>query len=302
MNYVVTGGCGYIGSHLARRLAQDGHQVTVVDTEPPVIDADVQRQITYVCQSITYPGTMDMVTANGVDAIFHMAAIPRVQYSVEHPEITHVVNVNGTLNVLEAARGNGVKRVVFASSSSVYGKQDFPMVDETMKPNPLSPYALQKWIGEQYARMYHSLYGLETIALRLFNVYGPGQPQEGDYSLVIPKFMQMRRDGKPLTVYGDGVQTRDFVHVSDVVEAFVASVGVEYSGSVAACMNIGSGVETSVNEIAEMIGGTVEHIIPNPRGSFEEMHKVADISRAERVLGWKPQILLRDWLPGESTP
>ena len=295
MKSVVTGGCGFIGSHLVDRLVERGDDVVVVDdlatsdaawlnpdadlTRGSVLDLEVLRE-----------------AFDGTDRVFHLAALPRVERSIEDPAGTHRVNVGGTLNVLEAARGAGADRIVYASSSSVYGLQETHVMSEDMAPNPLSPYALQKLIGEQYLSMFAPVYGLTAVSLRYFNVYGPRQPAEGEYALVIGKFLEARRSGRPPTVYGDGEQTRAYTHVDDVVAATLLGAEVDVPAGRNTVLNVGSEVETSVNRIAAMIGGEVVHVVPNPRGEMEERRKAADWSRAASVLGWAPTIGIEEGL------
>ncbi len=293
MKCLVTGGCGFIGSHIVDALIDDGHSVLALDDvstgdrsrlapsaeliEGSVADADLLRDAT-----------------RGVDWLFHTAALARIPRSLADPVGTHLVNVDGSLNALEAARENGIRRVIISSSSSVYGEQDSPMMREDMTPNPASPYALQKRIAEMYADIYARAYGVSAVSLRYFNVYGPRQPSEGAYPLVIPKFMRMRERGERLTVYGDGEQTRAYTHVSDVVRANLLAASADLPPRAHTILNIGSSVETTVNELAAMIGGEeVEHV-PNPRGEFEERRKSADYSRAENVIGWAPTVTLSE--------
>ena len=202
--------------------------------------------------------------------------------------------MTGTLNVLRAAQVNGVRRVINSSSSSVYGDQPTHLMCEDMTPNPKSPYALQKLMGEQYANMFAALFGMSVVSLRYFNVYGPGQSSEGQYSLVIPRFLRMRREGSPLTVYGDGEQTRSYTHVSDVVEANLLAASSDLPPGQHVALNIGTAEETSVNEVAAAIGGPVQHIVPNPRRDFEEARKAADCSLARSVIGWEPRVAFAD--------
>ncbi len=293
MRCVVTGGCGFIGSHIVDALIREGYDVAVLDdfstsnreylnpaaelVEGSVADAEVVRSAT-----------------EGATWVFHLAALARVQQSVDDPIGTHAINVNGTLNVLQAARENGLERVIVSSSSSVYGDQDTHLMTEDLPANPMSPYGLHKLIGEQYADLFATLFGVQVVSLRYFNVYGPRQSAEGAYALVIPHFLRLRDEGKPLTIYGDGQQTRDYVHIDDVVRANMHAASSELPAGRAVALNVGSGEETSVNEIAEMVGGEVEHIIPNPRGAFEELRKCADMSRAKSVISWEPRIRLAE--------
>ena len=293
MKHVVTGGCGFIGSHLVDRLVELGHEVVVVDDLSTSEGRSVNSEATLIEGSVTDLELLKSAT-EGADCVFHTAAWARVPRSIDDPVGTHAVNVNGTLNVLQAARENGVGRVVYSSSSSVYGDQDTHVMQEDMEPNPKSPYALHKYIGEQYGSMFARLFGMSVVSLRYFNVYGPGQTATGAYVLVIPRFLKLRDEGRPLTIYGEGEQTRSYTHVSDVVRANVLAATEELRVGENMVLNIGPNEETSVNEIAAMIGGEVEHIVPNPRGEFEELRKSSDCSKAKSVLGWEPGISLVD--------
>ena len=285
---VVTGGAGFIGSHIADALLKEGYAVHIIDNlsggkrERVPVGATLHEVDIRNLEAIT-------PIIAGAEVLFHLAALPRVQYSIEHPVETHEVNVNGTLNVLLAARDGKVGRVVYSASSSAYGNQSILPLEETMLPNPLSPYGLQKYIGEQYVRVFAEVYGLPTVALRYFNVYGPRLDPDGAYALVIGKFLKQRAEGKSMTITGDGEQTRDFTHVRDVVRANLlaatsASVG---RGEV---MNIGAGKNASINRIAELIGGAVEHI----PARLEPKDTLADHSLAKRLIGWSPEVSLEE--------
>ncbi len=293
MRCVVTGGCGFIGSHIVDALVRDGCEVAVLD-DLSTGNLEYLNPAAELLEGSVADGEVVRSAVEGATWVFHLAALPRVQQSVDDPVGTHAINVNGTLNVLQAAREHGVERVVVSSSSSVYGDQETHLMTEDLAPNPLSPYGLHKLIGEQYADLFASLFGMQIVSLRYFNVYGPRQSAEGAYALVIPHFLRLRDEGKPLTVYGDGCQTRDYVHIDDVVRANVNAANSELPVGRAVALNVGSGEETSVNEIAAMVGGEVEHIIPNPRGAFEELRKCADTSRAKSVISWEPGILLAE--------
>ena len=293
MRCVVTGGCGFIGSHIVDALVGDGAEVVVLD-DLSSGNRDYLNPAAELVEGSVADGEAVRSAVAGAAWVFHLAALPRVQQSVDDPIGTHAVNVNGTLNVLQAAREHGVERVVVSSSSSVYGDQETHLMTEDLEPNPMSPYGLHKLIGEQYADLFASLFGLQVVSLRYFNVYGPRQSAEGAYALVIPHFLRLRDEGKPLTVYGDGSQTRDYVHIEDVVRANLHAANSELPEGRAVALNVGSGEETSVNEIAALVGGEVEHIIPNPRGAFEEQRKCADTSRAKTVIAWEPRIRLAE--------
>ncbi len=293
MRCLVTGGCGFIGSHIVDALVGEGHKVVALDD----LSAGARDQLNpnaELVEASVADGEAVRAAMEGATWVFHLAALPRVQQSVDDPVGTHAVNVNGTLNVLQAAREHGVEQVVISSSSSVYGEQDTHLMTEDLAPNPMSPYGLHKLIGEQYADLFASLFGMRIVSLRYFNVYGPRQSAEGAYALVIPLFLRLRDEGKPLTVYGDGDQTRDYVHVEDVARANLHAASSELPAGRAVALNVGSGEETSVNEIAELVGGEVEHIFPNPRGAFEEQRKCSDNSRAKSVISWEPRIRLAE--------
>ena len=289
MKCVVTGGCGFIGTHLVDRLVRDGHQVIVLDDLSTGSLERLNPSAEPLYCSVTDADAL-VAASEGADMVFHTAAWARIERSVADPVGTHAVNVTGTLNVLRAAQINGVRRIVNSSSSSVYGDQPTHLMREDMTPNPKSPYALQKLMGEQYAGLFTGLFGMSIVSLRYFNVYGPGQPSEGQYALVIPRFLRMRRDGNPLTVFGDGEQTRSYTHVSDVVEANILAAAADLTSGQHIALNIGTEQETSVNEIAEAIGGPVQHIVPNPRREFEEARKAADYSLARSLIGWEPRV------------
>lgn len=301
MKCVVTGGCGFIGSHLVDALVARGDEVAALDDFSTGDRGSLNPAATLVEGSVTDAALLRSVLRDA-GAVFHTAAMASVPLSVDDPAGTHEVNATGTLNVLQAAREGGVGRVVFSSSSSVYGEQPSPIMREDMTPRPLSPYGLQKLIGEQYGGMFAQLFGMRVVSLRYFNVYGPRQPAGGAYALVVPHFLRLRAEGKPLTVYGDGEQTRSYVHVDDVVRANLLAADADLPAGEHAVLNIGSGEETSVNEIAALIGGTVEHIIPNPRGAFEEQRKCADHSRATALIGWEPRIPFTEGLRSVPEP
>jgi UDP-glucose 4-epimerase len=283
MRALVIGGAGFIGSHLADALVREGCAVRILDnfatgqrenvnSAADVIEGDI-REIASIRPAFA-----------GVDCVFHTAALPRVMLSIEHPVETHMVNVVGTLNALIAARDAKVGRFIYSGSSSVYGDQDVLPLRETMTPNPLNPYALQKLAGEQYTRMFHRLFGMPTLTLRYFNVYGPRMTTEGAYVTVIGVFIRERLAGRPLTIHGDGSQTRDFTHVSDVVRANLAAMKCAIADGRA--INIGRGSALSVNSIAAIVGGPVVH---RERRPGDPRATLADLNESRKVLGWEPQ-------------
>lgn len=246
--------------------------------------------VEYVEGDIRHPDALAAAMV-GIDGVFHEAAVPRVPYSVEHPEETNDHNLTGTVNVLSAAKDAGVKRVVFATSSSVYGgdKGEVALV-ETMGKNPKSPYALQKLAGQEYCRLFSELYGMETVSLCYFNVYGPYMDPEGAYALVIGKFLRQKQKGEPMTICGDGEFYRDYTHVHDVVRANILAMTKDTVGK-GEMINIGNETPYSVNQLAELIGGETATI---PERAGDVRYTKADNKRAKELLGWQPTITLED--------
>jgi len=284
---LVTGGAGFIGSNLVDRLIKDGYKVTVLDNLSGGKRQNLNPKAKFYKVDIcNFEKILPLF--RGIDYVFHLAALPRVPFSIEKPIETNKVNVDGTLNVLFASYKNKVKRVIYASSSSVYGEQKTLPLKETMVPNPLSPYALQKLIGEMYCKIFANLYGLETVSLRFFNVYGPRMNPEGAYALAIGKFLKLKKEGKPLTIYGDGNQTRDFTHVFDVVEANILAMKSKKVGK-GEVLNICFGKNHSINYVADLIGGKRVYLPPR---KGEPRHTLGDNSLAKKLLGWKPKVSL----------
>lgn len=281
---IVTGGAGFIGTHIVHGLLAEGAEVHVIDNLAAGKRENLPNEVVLHNSDIKNFSEIEPIF-DGVSYVFHLAALPRVQFSIDHPLETFEVNARGTLNVLEASRKAKVSRVVFSAPSSAYGNQEKMPLVETMSPNPLSPYALHKLEGEYMCKMYSAVYGLETVALRYFNVYGPGISPDGSYPLAIALFLKQRSEGKKITVTGDGKQTRDFTHVRDVVRAnILAATGSKVGkGEV---VNIGSGKNISIEKVAELIGGPIEHIAPR----FEPKNTLADNRLAHELLGWKPTV------------
>lgn len=293
MRYIVTGGAGFIGTNLVKQLLVDGHRVVVLDNYAAGKKLErMQNGAEYVEGDIRRMENFDRIVAMGhVDGVFHMAALPRVPFSVEHPEETHDVNVNGTLAVLLAARKHQIRRVIFSSSSSTYGDQEvFPLTEDDRVKRPISPYALHKFIGEHYCRLFSLLYGVETVSLIYFNVYGPYFDPDGAYALVIGRFLKQRKEGEPMTVCGDGEYYRDYTHVSDIVRANILAMTSSTVGK-GETINIGNGDPHSVNDLVKIIGGPSVFVEPRPGDAryFE-----ADITKAKQLLGWEPTIRLED--------
>ncbi len=281
---VVTGGAGFIGSNLVDGLIAAGYDVHVIDNLIAGKKEQVNPKATLHIKDICSVSDIEPILKN-TDVVFHLAALPRVQDSIDNPAQVHEVNVTGTLNMLVASSKAKVRRFIFTSSAAVYGdQQDLPL-KESHIPTPKSPYGLHKQIGEQYARLWNELYGLETVSLRYFNVYGPRQSAQGSYPLVIAKFIDLKKQNKPLTITGSGEQTRDFVHVSDIVAANIAAAENKSIGK-GEVINIGSGVETSVKTVASTVGGQIEYIAAR----VEPSRSVADVSLAAKLLQWKSKV------------
>jgi len=286
---IVTGGAGFIGSHLVDKLIEEGHEVIVIDDLFAGKKENINSKAVFYKKDICDFEEIKPLFV-GVDYVFHLAAIPRIPFSIKNPIKTSKVNILGTINVFKAASENKIKRVIFASSSSVYGNQDKLPLKEEMIPSPISPYSLQKFVGEKFAKLFTNLYDLPVICLRYFNVYGPRLDFDSDYSLVIGKFLKQNEEKKPLTIYGSGEQTRGFCYVGDVVRANIKAMECERlkGGEV---INISSGQTQSINYLAELIGGLVKYL---PVRKGDVLHTKADISLANDVLSWEPKISFQE--------
>jgi len=297
--YLVTGGAGFIGSHIVRRLVREGELVRVVDnlsTGQLTRLNDVRDSVEFVEGDLADERVSDEVV-KGVDYVLHQAAVPSVQRSVRDPIGTNRSNVTATLNVLESCRKAAVRRLVYAASSSAYGDTEvLPKVEE-MSPNPLSPYALQKLVGERYCKLYYNLYGLETVSLRYFNVFGPAQDPHSEYSAVIPKFITKLLAKESLTIYGDGEQSRDFTYVENVVEAnLLALRATESPGNVC---NIGCGERITLNQLIhllEEIVGVKANMNYVDSKAGDVRHSLADVTLARRLLAYEPKIMVKEGL------
>lgn len=289
---LVTGGAGFVGSHLAGRLAPE-NEVVVVDSLESGDRCRVPPGATFVEADVRDADAMAEAVTD-VDVVFHQAAVVSVAASVDDPKATHGTNVDGTLAVLEAAR-EADARVVLASSAAVYGRPERVPIPESAPKRPQSPYGLEKLAVDHYARLYHDLYGLETVALRYFNVYGPGQ-RGGDYSGVVETFLEQALADDPITVHGAGTQTRDFVHVDDVVDANCRAATTDRVGE---AYNVGTGSAVSVRELADLVrdatGSNAEVVHTDPRAGDIE-RSCADISKARDALGFEPTVPLREGL------
>jgi len=291
---LVTGGAGFIGSNLVDHLLKNDHEVIVVDNEC----ANGHEE--YYWNSSTSNHKFDISPYNidrlvdlcqGVDYIFHLASDVSISYCIENPAESYLNNVSSTITVLEAARLAGVEKVVFSSTAAIYGLTE-KICLESDKPDPLNSYAVSKLSGETLMKMYSDLYGVNTVTLRYFNVYGPRQPESGQYAPVMGIFLKQREQDKSLTVVGDGQQTRDFVHVSDIAAAnlTVAEKDVEVYGQV---YNVGTGRQLSIKKIAEMISDDIVHIPPRPA---EARKSFANTSKIKDIYGWEAKVKLEDWI------
>ena len=287
MKSLVTGGAGFIGSNLVEKLLEQGDMVVVVDNE----SANTHEETYWndaainVEMDVNDPAMKNVVT--GIDRIFHLAADISIPYSIKNPAATYSNNVHGLLNVLEVARKSDIKNVVFSSTAAIYGLTDKVCV-ETDTPDPLNPYSVSKLAGENLMKMYNDLYGIKTVSLRYFNVYGPRQSNTGQYAPVVGIFQKQKEQHSALTIVGDGKQTRDFVHVSDVAAANILVSESDATG----VYNVGTGIEYSVNQIADMISDVQRNISPRVG---EARRSLSDSSKLQS-LGWKPQIKLEDWV------
>ena len=292
--YVVTGGAGFIGSNLTDKLIADGHEVVVIDNLSTGKKENLNTKAEFIEADITGSPYAEKIISSidGADGLFHLAALARVQPSIEDPVKFNNANVNGTLNVLLLAKEAGIKRVVYSASSSAYGSAEELPTPETAPLDPLSPYGVQKLIGEQYCRVFSHCYGIETVSLRYFNIFGERQSFDGAYCTVMGIFCRQRLNGEPLTIVGSGEQRRDFTYVGDVVSANIKAATSSNVGK-GEVINIGAGGNSSVNELAELIGGPTVSLPP----VLEPLNTLADNSLAKSLLGWEPTTTIHDWVP-----
>ncbi len=283
MKVIVTGGAGFIGSHIVDELISRGNEVHVLDNLSGGKEENINSKATF--HKVDVRNLEEILPFFvGAEAVFHLAALPEVQYSIENPEETNEINIGGTQNVLIASQKAGVKKLIYSSSCAVYGEQEkLPMV-ETDLPKPKSPYGLQKYVGEHFCRIWSEIYGVPTVSLRYFNVYGPRQKSTGAYASVIMRFLKQKKEGGKMTITGDGLQTRDFTHVKDVVNANLKALESSKVGK-GEVLNIGTGIQKSVLEIAKLIGGEFEFLPPR----IELLHARADITKAKEFLDWEPK-------------
>lgn len=288
MRSLVTGGCGFIGSHLAEQLLGMGHEVVIVDNLSCGRIENIESFSDHPALTFINADIIDRAQIasafEGVDWVFHLAGIADIVPSIEQPDAYFQTNVTGTLNVLQSAKESGVKRIVYAASSSSYGIPDQYPTPEDSSINPQYPYALTKYMGEELVLHWAQVYKMPAISLRLFNVYGPRSRTTGAYGAVFGVFLAQKWNGKPFTVVGDGTQTRDFTYVTDVAQAFIAGAESSITGE---AMNVGSGHHYSVNYLVELLGGDITYI---PKRPGEPDCTFAETTRITKMLNWTPKV------------
>ncbi len=292
---LVTGGAGFIGSNLTEALLKRGYAVRVLDDFSTGRRENLTFDKEYPSLEIVEGDIRDLSTCQKatrkVEYVFHQAALPSVQRSIEDPEASNAINVGGTLNILIAAREEKVKRVIYAASSSVYGDTPTLPKHEEMNPNPLSPYALQKYVGEQYCRLFYQLYGLDTVSLRYFNVFGPRQDPNSLYSAVIPKFTDALIHDHPPTIFGDGEQSRDFTYIDNVVQANLLAMSAE--GLHGEAINIACGKRISLNQLLKILKAIFKSAqvpIYEETRKGDVKHSLADIRKSKEVINYAPTV------------
>ncbi len=293
---LITGGAGFIGSNLAEELCNN-NTVIIMDNLSTGKKRNIERlNVKFIKGSITDLNLLREICKK-IDYVFHLAALPGVQRSIENPKLVHETNVTGTLNVLIAAKNSNIKKLVFSSSASVYGDTTIIPTTESVTPNPLSPYAITKLLGEHYCKVFYDLHNIPTVCVRYFNVYGPKQSPDDEYSAVIPKFISRVLQNKSPIIHGDGIQTRDFTYVKDVVDGTImAAESEKTNGEV---INIASGKRISIKELAEkivsLVGNDVENLYVEPKKG-DIKHSEADISKARILLGYRPTFTIEEGL------
>jgi UDP-glucose 4-epimerase len=285
---VVTGGAGFIGHTIVRMLVERGYETHIIDRDYTFRDSIIAKEAIRHTQDVRETDAVQTIF-DGADVVFHTAAVPRVPYSIEHPVETTDENITGTVSVLTAAARAKVRRVVYSSSGSSYGDQTTMPLVETMEANPVHPYGLQKYVGELFTKMWHGIYGIETVSLRYFNVYGPGLDPNGPYALAIGRFLKATLDKEQIVIYGDGTITRDFTHVSDVARANILAAESPQVGA-GEVINVGAGKQTTIQTLAEMFGAPITYGPPR----IESHDSVADNTKAKSLLGWEPLVRLED--------
>lgn len=298
MKSIVTGGAGFIGSHIVDKLIELGHEVVVIDNETSTVHESFyynEKAKYHKLDIADYDSTRPLY--DGVDFVFHLAAESRIQPAIENPLLAVRTNTLGTATVLQCSREAKVKRVIYSSTSSAYGRSNKPPLKENMPDDCLNPYSVSKVSGEKLCKMYSDLFDLDTVTFRYFNVYGPREPLKGHYAPVVGLFLRQKKAGQPLTIVGDGNQRRDFTHVDDVVDANIKAMEFKESpweyGISGRLFNVGTGCNHSVIELARMISDTVQFIPPRPGESRETL---ADNSWIRETLNWHPTKKIEDYI------
>jgi len=286
---IVTGGAGFVGSNLVDALIERGDEVIILDNLSTGKKENLNEKAKFIEVDLR---NLEEIKPyfNGVDYVFHCAALARVQLSIVDPVKYNDHNVKGTRKFLLPAKDAGVKKVVYSASSSAYGNQPIMPLTEDLSANPISPYGLQKYIGEEYCRLFSYVYKLPTVCLRYFNVFGPRMVKEGAYASVVAIFLSQKEKGEPLTIVGDGEQQRTYTFVKDIVRANLLAAESDINDGRA--INAGQSNEYSVNQIAAMVGGETIHLPPR----IEPRRNLCDNSLAKKLLGWEPEVKLEDWI------
>lgn len=291
MKSIVTGGAGFIGSHIVDRLVEFGHEVIVIDNESATVHDHFyynDKATYYKIDVGDYTGIRPLF--EGVDYVFHLAAESRIQPTIDNPLLCLLTNAYGTAAVLQSAREAGCKKVMYSSTSSVYGLKNKPPLKEHMPEDCLNPYSVTKHTGEKLCKIYTELFGLKTVTFRYFNVYGPREPLKGPYAPVVGLFLRQKRAGEPLTIVGDGLQRRDFTHVKDVVDANILAMSYEGNNLL---FNVGTGCNHSVLELAKMISDTIRFIPPR---QGEARETLANIENIKFAFDWHPSKKIEDYI------
>lgn len=295
MKYLVTGGCGFIGSNLVKHLLELGHSVVVIDN----LSSDAHDNFYYEDGAIYYEYNVtdyilcsDVFKRHNFDAVFHLAAEARIQNCIEDPTLAFETNFMGTATMLGLCKKYHVKRLVLSSTSAIYGLKNSGLLDEDMSPDCLNAYSLSKLQAEELCKLYSDMYGVDTVCLRYFNVYGDRQPKHGPYAPVIGIFIRQLAAKEALTVVGDGEQTRDYVHVGDVVKANIMAATHD-TALLGQVFNVGTGNSYSVNQVAKRLSNNLNYLPARPG---EARHTQANITKIKNYFGWKPSIQLLEWL------